>query len=264
MFRTVYSKCLRDQRRGLIGWSVGIVALVLLESALWPSISKIDGFDEILKNYPEALRKLFSIDEFFSGAGFLNTELYSMVLPILFLVFVISRGARAIAGEEENGTLEVLLLTRVTPMRLLLAHAAVLMTGVVLLGVVLFAAVLVCSAIFGMQVGVAAAAAGSLAMITLSAPFGGAALAVGAATGRRQVALAVGAVAAVAAYVLYAASKIVAGVRPWGVLSPFHQVLDPGPLGAGLHAGLAWPALVAVVCVAAAMPVFDRRDIAAV
>ncbi|WP_067901365.1 ABC transporter permease subunit [Nocardia vaccinii] len=264
MFGTVYRKCLRDQRRGLVGWSVGIIALVLLESALWPSISHISGLQQLLNNYPEALRKLFAIDEFSTGTGFLNTELYSMLLPVLFLVFAVSRGARAIAGEEESGTLEVLLVTRVTPMRLVLEQGAVLLTGLVLLGAVLFAAVVACSAVFGMHVGIAAAASGSVAMIALAAPFGALALALGAMTGRRASALAATSVLAVGTYVLYAASKIVDAVRPWGPWSPFQQALDTGPMGAGLRPGYLWLAITAVVFIVAALPVFDRRDIAAV
>ncbi|MTE16881.1 ABC transporter permease [Nocardia aurantiaca] len=264
MFGTVYSKCLRDQRRGLIGWSLGIVALVLLESALWPSISHISGFQELLNNYPESLRKLFSIDEFTTGTGFLNTELYSVMLPILFLVFAVSRGARAIAGEEETGTLEVLLVTRVTPIRLLLEQSAVLFSGLILLGTVLFTAVVTFSAIFGMHVGIGAAATGSVAMIVLAAPFGAVGLAVGAATGRRLIALAVASVLAVGAYVLYAASRIVDAVRPWGPWSPFHQVLTVGPMGAGLRLGYLWLAVAAAVFIVAALPVFDRRDITGV
>ncbi|PPJ24167.1 hypothetical protein C5E45_28410 [Nocardia nova] len=264
MFSTVFVKCLRDQRRGLIGWSLGIVVLVLLESALWPSISNIPGLRQMVDNYPPALRQLLGIEDFLSGTGFLNTELYSIILPILFLVFSVSRGARAIAGEEESGTLEVLLVTRVTPVRLVLEQVAVLLTGLVVLGTVLFAAVVVFAAIFGMHIGVGAAATGSIAMVALAAPFGGLALAVGAASGRRLVAVAVASVAAVAAYVLYAASKIVDAVRPWGWWSPFEQALSDGPMGAGLRPGYLWLVVAAAVFVVAALPIFDRRDIAGV
>lgn len=261
MFRTVYLKSLYDQRRGLIGWSIGILALVLLESALWPSISQIPGFQQMLDNYPEALRKLFSIDEFNSGTGFLNTELFSMMLPILFLVFAVSRGAKAVAGDEESGALEVLLITRVTPARLLLEQGAVLLTGLVTLGTALFASIVACSAIFGMHIGIGSAATGSLAMIALAAPFGGLSLAVGAATGRTLAARTAGSVFAVAAYVLYAASKIVDAVRPWGRWSPFEQAVGTGPMGTGPQLGYLWLAVVAVIFLAAALPVFDRRDI---
>ncbi|WP_040793470.1 ABC transporter permease [Nocardia paucivorans] len=262
MLRTVYSKSLRDQRRGLLGWSLGIAALVVPVSALWPSVSDTAGIRQLLENYPEPLRELFELDQFGTGTGFLNAELFSMLLPILFLVFAIGRGARAIAGEEENGTLEVLLVTRVAPVRLLLEQAAVLVTAVLVLGAVLFGALVVCSALFGLGIPVGAASTGASAMVLIGVEFGLLALAVGAATGRRVLSTAVASVFAVGAYVLYVASKLVEAVRPWGPLSPFHQVLEGGPLGAGLPAAYGWPALAGALALLIGLPIFDRRDIA--
>ncbi|WP_063034856.1 ABC transporter permease subunit [Nocardia grenadensis] len=264
MLRNVYLKCLRDQRRGLAGWSVGIVALVLLESALWPSISNTAGMREFVKNYPEPLRELFDLDEFGTGTGFLNVELFSMLLPTLFLVFAIGRGARAIAGEEEAGTLEVLLMTRVTPIRLVIEQAAVLATAAAALGTVLFVAVTVFSTVFGLGVAVAAALTGAVAMVLIAVEFGWLALAIGAATGHRVLAIALTSAFAVAAYVLYVASKLVDAVRPWGPLSPFHQAIEGGPLGGGLPAAYGWLLLAGAVALLAGLPVFHRRDIAGV
>jgi ABC-2 type transport system permease protein len=36
--RTIFAKSVHDQRRSLAGWGVGLALLVLLETALWPSI----------------------------------------------------------------------------------------------------------------------------------------------------------------------------------------------------------------------------------
>ena len=58
--------------------------------------------------------------------------------------------------------------------------------------------------------------------------FGFLALAVGAITGRRAIALAVGGSLAVASYVLYALGQIVDAVKPWQPLSPFHQAVADG------------------------------------
>jgi ABC-2 type transport system permease protein len=262
VFANVFLKSLRDQRRGLLGWSIGIVLLVGLEAALWPSIRDMPGFEEFLANYPEAMRKLFNLEEFTSGTGFLNVELYSAMLPILFLVFGIGRGARLVAGEEEAGTLEVLLVTPVSPMSLVLHKAAALATAVAALGVTLCVTVAVVSPVFGLGIGLADAATGSLALVLLGIEFGWLALAVGAVTGRRAVAIGVAATAAVGAYVLYVAGQLVESVKPWQPLSPFQQALEGGPLGAGLPVRYAWMALAAVVVLAAALPVFDRRDIA--
>ncbi|MEV2225803.1 ABC transporter permease subunit [Nocardia vinacea] len=264
MLRTVFTKCLRDQRRGLLGWSIGIAALVLLESAIWPSFSNTSGMQDFLENYPEPLRKLFNLDQFVTGTGFLNAELFSMLLPILFLVFAIGRGARGIAGEEAAGTLEVLLVNGVSPIRLALEQAAAVISSVGVLGIALFGSIVVGSAVFGLGISIGAAATGALSMVLLGIEFGLFATGVGAATGRRVLALGAATVLAVAAYVLYVASKLVTAVRPWGPWSPFHQAVEGGPLGAGLPLPYLWLALVGIGCVLLALPIFDRRDIACV
>lgn len=261
MLTSVFGKTLRDQRRALVGWSVGLVLLVLLESALWPTVRNMGGVEEFVANYPEALRELFRLDQFGTGAGFLNGELYSLMLPLLFLVYGIGRGARAIAGEEEAGTLEVLLTTRVSPVSLVLHRAAALAVGMAALGVVLFLAVAVCSPVFGLDVPLGEVAAGSVAMVLLGVEFGWLALAVSAVTGRHVVATAVAAAVAVAAYVLYAAGGLVAAVEPWQDVSPFYQALAGGPLGGGPRWEFLLMPVVAAAFVAAALPVFDRRDI---
>lgn len=262
MLRSVLTKSLWDQRRGLVGWSIGLVVLVLVEAALWPSIKGMPDLNEFIQSYPEPLRELFNLQDFGTGLGFLNAELFSAVVPVLFIVFGIGRGARAIAGEEESGTLEVLLLTPVSATRLVLQQAVALVVALTVLGTVLFAAVTLSSPLFDLGIGPAEAATGSLAMTLLGVEFGCLALALGAATGRRAVALAGAATAAVAAYLLYVFGQLVDAVQPWQPLSPFHQALDGGPLGAGLPAAYVWLALGAAVVVAAALPVFDRRDVA--
>ncbi|RBO96025.1 ABC transporter permease subunit [Nocardia puris] len=264
MLRTVYLKSLRDQRRGLIGWSLGIVLLVLAECALWQSFSEMTGIEEFLASYPEPLRELFDLDAFTTGTGFLNAELFSMLVPVLFLVFAIARGARGVAGDEERGTLEVVLVNGVSPVRLALEHAGALVTAVAALGVVLFGAVLGFGAVFGLGIAVSGAASGALAMVLLGVEFGLLALAVGSATGRRVVALAVASVFAVAAYVLYVASKLVESMGGWGPWSPFHQALEGGPLGAGLPWAYLWLPVAGTAALLIALPVFDRRDITGV
>lgn len=263
MLRSVFQKSLWDARRGLVGWSITMVLLVLAESALWPAMPDLAEMERFIQSYPEAMRELFRLDEFATGTGFLNAELYSALLPILFLVYGIGHGARAVAGEEEKGTLDILLVTPISPVRLTLERAAALATSLALIGTVLFAAVVIFSPIFGLGVAVAGAATGSLAMVLLGIEFGWIALAIGVATGRRVLALGSTAGFAVGSYVLFVAGALVPDVEPWQPISPFFQALEGGPLGAGLSPAYVWMPLVGAVVLAAAMPIFDRRDIAA-
>jgi ABC-2 type transport system permease protein len=262
MLANVFLKTLRDQRRGLLGWGIGVVFLVAAIGAIWPSIRGMPNLGEFVANYPEALKRLFSLDAITTGSGFMNAELFTLMLPVLFIVFGIGRGARLIAGEEEDGTLDVILVTPVSTSRLLLQKAAALAVSIIALGVLLFVATALSSLAYSMDIGAAAAATGSLAMVLLGIEYGWLALAVGAITGRRVNAIAVPATVAFAAYVLYVAGLFVHAIEPWQPLSPFHQALNGGPLGAGLPAAYAWMAVAAVFFVGVALPIFDRRDIA--
>lgn len=57
MLANVFLKTLRDQRRGFVGWSIGLIVLVLLEAALWPTVGGMGNLQEFIAGYPEALRK---------------------------------------------------------------------------------------------------------------------------------------------------------------------------------------------------------------
>ncbi|MFI7065241.1 ABC transporter permease [Kribbella sp. NPDC050124] len=261
MFRNVYLKSLYDARRGLFGWSIAIAALTVLESALWPSVRGLD-LEQIYGSFPEELKKFFDLEAMTTGAGFLNAELFTLLLPALFLVYGIGRGARALAGEEEQGTLELLLVTPVSGARIVVEKALALATSLAVLGTALFASTLAGNALFDLGISVGAAATGALAMTLLGLEFGSLALAAGAITGRRGTAIVVGSVAATAAYVLYAAGLLLSSVESWLPFSPFYQAFHEGPLGAGLTAGHGWLFAGTVVLTAIALPALDGRDIA--
>lgn len=261
MFTDVFRKTLRDQRRALVGWGIGAAAMVLLIAALWPSVRTAFSSD-ILAAFPEEMRRLFNIEEMFTGAGFLNAEIFSILMPALFIAYGIGRGARMLAGEEQDGTLEVVVVSPVSRTRILLDKAAGLAVGIVALGVVVLASVMLGSYAVDMGIPVGHAAVGALAMVLIGVQHGALALAVGAATGRRAAAIAVAATVAVAGYVLHVMGALVEEVEPWQPLSPFTQAIDEGPISGTVPVGFGWLALSAVVFVAAAVPLFRRRDVA--
>lgn len=262
MFRTVFLKTLHDHRRGLFGWSIAIAFLVLLECALWPSIRDTPGLQDLYKSFPEEMRKFFDLEAMTTGIGFLNAELFTLLLPGMFLVYGVSRGAKAIAGEEEQGTLEPLLVTPVSGARIVLDKALALAVSIAALGLVLFTATVVGSLAFDLGIGPPDAASGAIAMTLLGIEYGELALAVGALTGRRAMAIAVPAVAATAGYVLYAAGLMLEAFESWAAFSPFHQAFTGGPLGAGLPADYLWLLAGAGALVTIALPALDGRDIA--
>ena len=105
-------RTLQDRRRALIGWSLGTVAIVAMYVALWPTVSdQAADFQKLIENYPEALNRVFGIDEITTAAGYLNTELFSFMAPLVFLAFAIGLATDATAGEEERKTMDLLMAT---------------------------------------------------------------------------------------------------------------------------------------------------------
>jgi len=257
---SVFTKTLRDQRRGLIGWSIGTAATVVLMAAIWPSFSDID-IDALLAQYPKALLEVFNVTAMSTGAGYLNAELFSLMLPAIFIIFAVGRGARVLAGEEEDGTLELLVTLPVSRTRILVQKGAALAVDVTALGVVLFGSTWVSSQLFGLDVSVRAAANGALAMTLLGLEFGLVALAIGAVTGRRNVAVGASACLAGAAYLVFLAAQLVESLRPLRRLSPFYQAISGGPLDERLPP-IVWCTVAAgAVVFAASIRVFARRDL---
>ena len=111
MLRNVFLKTLRDQGRSLLWWAIGMVALALFLAFFYPSIRDMADLNKLLGQVPEPLLKsvVGEFTDFTSPEGYLNTQLFFMIAPLLFVVYAVASGSSAIAGEEERGTLDMLL-----------------------------------------------------------------------------------------------------------------------------------------------------------
>lgn len=130
---------------------------------------------------------------------------------MLLLVFAIGAGARLVAGQEEDGTLELELTAPIARGALLAGWLLALWVNVtVLVAIVTLTALALVSAI-DMDVAAGNIVAASTALWLLVLGFATLALAVGAATGRRTVALGVAAEFQPRGLALLAAIPVLAG-----------------------------------------------------
>jgi len=234
---------------------------VLMMAAMWPSIRNMPGLQDFLKHYPPALRKVFRLETYATGSGYLNAELFSLMVPAMFLVFGIGHGARLVAGEEEDGTLEV--LVTVAPSRhVVIAQKAVAFAGTVaLLGVALFGAGLIANLVVDMHIGIVELARGTISVTLLGLQYGLIAFAIGAGTGRRGVAIGAATGIAIAMYMVYILGQLMPAVRPWQGMSSFSEALGHGPIGAAWSPGLLTLIAVSVAVTVVGGVLFDRRDL---
>jgi ABC-2 type transport system permease protein len=267
MLRSVALKTLSDIARSLVWWSLGLVCLVALIIGVFPTVRDNETLNELAQNYPAAIKGLVSfggIVDYTSGPGYLGSELFAFMVPLLFLVAAIGTGARAIAGEEEHGTLDLLLAMPLSRRRLVLEKLAALIGELVVLGLVLWLAVVVSARLVDLGVSARHAGAAVLNVVALALAFGSIALLVGGATGHRARAIGITAALAVAAYLVNSLSTLVGFLDQIKEASPFFHYAATNPLRDGLDAGhFLFLVAVAVVAGIAAPLVFERRDLAA-
>jgi len=265
MLRDPFFKSLRDQARNVLTWGIGVVVYVALLMSVYPSIKKSAGqLQGYVDNLPAALRAAFlgPSGDFTSPTGYINTELLSWLAPIVFIAFAIGVAGRALAGEEEDGTLSLLLAYPLSRRRLALQKFAALAALVAAIGVVFWASLAIATTIVGTPVGVLALFEAVLLFTLLALAIGSLTLAVGAATGRRSVGAAAGAGVAVAMYLLNTLAQVNDAVRPYRMLSLFYYSGGTTPLGKGLS-GVHVAVLLGTtaVLVVATVVLFGRRDV---
>lgn len=110
---SLITQTIKKKRNTLVVYLVISIALTWMLTALYPDMAKqADQLTAAFQNYPEKFVKAFDVDmqSFLASLeGFLAAENYSIMWPIILIILVLSLGASSIAGEIEDGTIEILL-----------------------------------------------------------------------------------------------------------------------------------------------------------
>jgi ABC-2 type transport system permease protein len=263
MLRNPFTKALWDGRRSLLGWALAIAGVTVLYSAFYPSMRN-PQLSQAMASYPESMRKAFHMQDMASAAGYLGSTVFGILVPILVVIFAIAAGSRAVAGDEEAGTLDLLLAHPVGRIRLLLSRFAALIVQLLLINAAAFVALLAISGPAQLSgVSVAEFGAVVLQVALLGVCFGALAIAVGAATGRRALVFGVGAGVAVVAYFADSVAPQISGLSWLQKASPFHWYAGGEALRSGLQlGGCALLIGVAAILVALGVAAFRGRDLA--
>ena len=266
MLRNVFLKSLRDLRRSFAWWTVGLTGYVALIASVYPTVRDNPDLEKLVESYPEALKAFVAFGgqfDFTSAAGYLGSELFSFMMPALFLVAAVGHGAGTLAGEEERGTIDLLLSSPLSRTRVALEKLAAMCVELAALGVVLWLALWVGARAFSMEVSVAHLASATALLVVLALAYGAIAFMVAAATGRKTLAIGLTVALAVGAYLVNSLASLVEVLEPFQKATPFYHYAVADPLRQGLDP---WHTLfllaVGAVAAAAGVLLFDRRDLA--
>lgn len=257
----VFVRFLRDHARGLAGWSLAVAAVTAMYSAFWPTMADTTDLMRQYMDAMPAMAEAMGWNDLTSPEGYIDGTVLLLV-PILMMVAAIGIGARAVAGDEEEGTLELIMASPVGRTRLLVQRFAATAVYTAVLGAVMFLVLLGLSPVLELGIGAGHLAAACLSTALIALCYGTAAFAIGAATGRRTFAVAGGAVLAVVGYLGDTFAQTVDGLEWMRFASAFFYGLDPQPLVNGVDAGYTLViAAVPLVLAAGAAVAFARRDV---
>ncbi len=266
LLHNLFTKTLRDLR-----WPTFWVALALALGgayfvALYPEYAKVLDIQGMLDKLPESVRQLMAGTEIdaSSATGFLNIELFPLILPALLVGFAVALCSGFTAGEESRGTIDVLLSYPIRRWRVIVDKCAALVLAVALTAVLMLLGIQLGSIAGNSPVETGNVAAGLLLGSLVALDFGAMALAIAAGTGNRAAAAGVPIGLLVVMYLVQTLGATIEFLRSINWLSLFHYYLGDAPLKHGLNLGdAAVLGAVALAFAALSLVLFERRDLAA-
>lgn len=232
-------------------------------TALYPAVRGNQQLAQLEQSYPRALRELFDVGDLTTAVGFLRAELFSFTGPLLVVLLGVLWGSDLVAGEEERGTIDILLANPISRREVLLEKWLALAAGIGVASLGLGVGLAVGLPAFSLQIGPARVVAAVLATGLLGLLFGSVALALGAGTGHRGLARGLTALLAVTAYLSSTLAGLVDWLGPLRTASPWYHALGVDPLANGFQA-VHLLVLVGILggVTLAGLVAFERRDLA--
>lgn len=251
----------RSVRRSYLGWSIGVAAATATYAGSFGAVDP-EVYTEALEGYPEAFREIFGFDDLSTGAGYLSSTVFSIIGPLLMLIFAIGFGNRILAKDEAAGTLELLVTHPISRRSILWQRAAIGIGGVLGLSGLVATVIIVLNEPVDLGVGLGTLFLTCLQLALLGLVFLSLAVAVGAIVGRPAVVLGLSSAFGVLSYLADGLAPVVDSISWVRWLSVFHYYHGPAAITDGWRPGYALVLLgMIAVLLALATWSFDRRDL---
>lgn len=230
-----------------------------------PLYSTIGGNPEflaVIDSLPPELVAALSYDQITTGAGYTQGTVHGLIGFVLVTIAAVAWGASMIAGDDERGTLELVLAHGVSRTQIVLERFAAIVVKLVALTVVLGAMVLALNGPSALDLTLDGIVAGSVALLGLGLLTAAVGTLAGAIVGRRSIAVGAAAGVAVLGYALNALGNQNPDLGWMHALSPYFWAFGAEPLATGFSPLMGVLFAVAAGALAVAVLAFRRRDVA--
>ena len=235
LFKALIRRSITERLRGVIGWIGGIVAIVAVQMSVYPTVrDSTADWEQATESFPETFREIFRMEDYTTPAGYLSTELMTFVIPLVFVGLGAGWGARLTTEDEESRAADIILGLPISRYDYFAARCA--STACVLTTAALFFAVslVIGSILLDMNVSIARLVSAGVVVLLLGLMGAGMAASIGAATGRRAVALGVTLSILIGMFVVYSLAPLVSLFDRVGAVNPWEWTLGTQPITSGL------------------------------
>lgn len=263
MIFSLVRKTFRDHWKSLIAWGSVIVFMSCIELYVYPSIVKTgDGMNQLLESFPDSIKEIFRMQDYTSGAGFLSTELFSMMIPLVLIAVGSTWGASGTAYEEEQGTADLLFALPISRLKVILSKIIATMCAALLLATITFINIAIGAPLVDMQIDTAHLAAACISMFLLGIFFSGVGFLAGSLTGKKGVSLGISSGLGILAFLFYSLAPLVDTFDYLTPVNPIQWSLGGNQLFEGADVvGYAKLAITSLLLYSLAIFTFNRKDI---
>ncbi|MEB7448317.1 ABC transporter permease subunit [Arthrobacter koreensis] len=257
----IFRRTVIDTWRSTLVWTLALAAVLLLYLPLYPSMNGAD-MRSLISSLPPELVNALGYEDILSGPGYVQATFFGLLGFVLVTAAAVSWGSTAIAGAEESGRLELVLSHGVGRVHYALETALGILTRLLWFTVLTAAVVLALNGPSELGLDAADVVAAEAAWLGLGYLSGSVAMAAGALTGRRTVALGTAAGVAAAGYVMNALANQNPDLGWLRNLSPYSWAYRNDPLAEGFDVtGLGLLAAACALFTALAVWALNRRDV---
>lgn len=259
----LFIKTLYDHRLSTLFWFIGLFLTVIMYVSMFPSIAQTDEFAQAMASMPEAFQSLFGdLSLISTPEGYLQTELFSLMLPLVFVIAGIVLSGSILHKEESTGTLELLLSRPMSRTRIVLEKVAAMLVLLLIIALGAVAGLLVGMGMVEFPMSIVNFASAVATSYALGLVFSLLSLCLSALKPNRGVAVGVPAALLVMSFIVTSFADSVELLEKIKNLSPFeyHQTMTI------LHGGMEWLDLLILLSMGAALLAisiisFNRRDV---
>lgn len=255
---------LRQRRGFMIWWSIGIIALVAVTVLTYSAVADQNAAaSAAFENLGDDIGSFVGTTDLFSPVGYLNSQLYYITLPILFIILSTLLASSLLGKEENNRTIELLLARPLSRTQLIGGKAFAGLAIIAIIGLVTTLSVIACARMADLPISAGNLALATAACVGFSTAFGAIAFMLLAASAHtRRFAMLAAIVFSFGGYIITSLGGMVDWLGTLAKLFPYHYY-DPNALLTGNLPGGFQAYIIGIYVIAAVIAIvgFRRRDI---